>query len=160
MFESLGIVPGSHRQYPSVALQDFVSLRRLTVSGYSGTKSAINMLECDLGISPKLEELNVLYLHPGDMEAMDDLEVQEIFEGQLQLDDERFSSMNTSGKFPCLRRVNIMLAVPLLVDDGTPELCLRRCLPSIHETGNLVVKVGEHGDVDQFMKDASILSCG
>ena len=162
MSESPEIVPELHESHPSIGLQDLVALRHLTLEiGQMGwLESAINMLESGLGVPPKLEELNILYVHWGDVvtEAMDGMGVTRIFGEHLQLDDEKFGSMYTSGKFPCLKRINIMLAVLVfLMDDNTMELHLRSCLPFIHGTGMLVVKVGRPNDVGRFIKDASIV---
>jgi len=141
-----------------------VSLRHLTLStshtDYSG-ESVIDVLESGLGVLPKLEELNIHYEYWEDsyLDTNGD-DVREAFEEQLQSGDEAFGSMYTSGRFPCLRRINIMLASHLLIGDNALEMRLQDRLPFFREAGVLVVKVGGYADGDHFMKDVSIVSCG
>ena len=156
---SCGIVPETHQLHLSI-IQDLVSLRHLTFKICN--ESAIDWLESVLGVPPKLEELNILYEHWELFSStMDCDDVEGIFKGQLQQDDKIFGSMCTSGRFPSLGRINVMLAVHHVLDDDTLEMRLRRCLPFIHGTGMLVVKVGTYADGDQFIRNASIVpQCG
>ena len=82
------------------------------------------------------------------------------FKEPLQLDDEKFGLMYASGRFPCLRRISIMVSMRILPEDeDTLAVRLRSWLPFIDGTGMLVVKAGTYDDATQFMKDASIVSC-
>jgi len=155
MFEFSGIVPESDQLDPSI-IQDLMSLRRLTFGIYDD-RSAIDWIESGLGVPPKLEELNILYQH---WEEGYDSDVEALFERQLQRDDKRFGLMYASGRFPCLRSINIMLAVHPVIEEDTLEMCLRSRMPFIHGTGMLVVNVGEYPDGLQFLMNASIVSRG
>ena len=120
----------------------------------------IDWLKSSLGVPPILEELNILYENSGDpAEYMSRDALEEIFMDRLQRDDETFGSMYTSGRFPCLRRINIMCAVLHLSDmiSDILESYLPSLLPFIHGTGMLVLQVAHYRDRDQFMKDASII---
>ena len=134
-----------------------MSLRHLTFKIYDD-ESAINWLESGLGVPPKLEELNILYEHD-DIFSYDD-DHEGLFERQLQRDDTLFGSMYTSGRFPCLKHINIMHAThPQTNLDDSLEVRLRSRLPFIDGTGMLVVKVGTYDDGNHFIEDASMVSC-
>ena len=160
MFESPGIDPELH---PSIGLQDFVSLRHLTLSTRYSGEGMIDVLESGLGVLPKLEELNIHYEYWEDEDeylGTDCDDVEKAFVQQLEWDDEAFGSMYTSGRFPCLKRINIMLVSQLLIDGDALEVWLQDCLPFFRRAGVLVVKVGGFDDGKQFMEDVSIVSCG